>query len=123
MLYEVITLIDATLGTVFVWLFAHMALHLGEGGIGSFMNADWVRERNFIQQLGKSTELRAKNLLRIIVYVYTLLSLSVIWRISPSIDNAWTSLMDVITSYSIHYTKLYDRCRASSAPATVRSRF
>ena len=92
-------LIDATLGTVFIWLFAHMALHLGEGGVASFINAEWVRERNFIQQLGKQTEMRIKTLLRIIVYVYTLLSLAVIWKIYPSIDNAWGSIMSISFSY------------------------
>lgn len=92
-------LIDATLGTVFIMLFAHMALHLGEGGIGSFLNAEWVRERNFIQQLGKLTESRIKTFLRFIVYIYTLLSLAVIWKIAPSIDNAWQSFMSISFSY------------------------
>ncbi|PLX75158.1 MAG: hypothetical protein C0614_11260 [Desulfuromonas sp.] len=92
-------LVDASLGTVFVWLFAHMARHLGEGGITSLMRVPWVHDRRLIRQLGALTERRAKGLLCLVVYLYAFLSLLVIWGFFPNIQAAWQSLMAMTFSF------------------------
>ncbi len=89
------SLVDAALGTVFLALFAHMALHLAEGGVTTIMRLDWVRERRLVQQLGVQAEKRLKTLVRLVIFSYTFLFLLVIWNVYGSVAEAWKQLMSI----------------------------
>jgi len=88
-------LVEASLGTVFLILFAHMALHLAEGGVNTIMQLDWVRERHLVQQLGAQAEQRLNTLVRLVIFSYTFLFLLVIWNLFGSVAEAWTRLMNI----------------------------
>ncbi|MDT8441793.1 MAG: mechanosensitive ion channel [Desulfuromonadales bacterium] len=92
-------LIDAALGTVFIGLFARMALHLGEGAVSTLWRTGWMRQRLLIRQLGPQAERRLKGLLRLVIYAYTLIGLLVVWRLFPDGRTAWESLMGVSFRY------------------------
>ena len=87
------SLIDAALGTVFVVLFAHMALHLAEGGINTIMHSDRIRDRRLVQQLGVQAEKRLKTLVRVVIFSYSFLFLLVTWNVYDSVAETWNRLM------------------------------
>lgn len=88
-------LVEASLGTVFLVLFARMALHLSEGGVNTIMQLNWVRERRLVQQLGVQAEQRLKALVRLVIFSYTFLLLLVIWNLFGSVAEAWPRLMSL----------------------------
>ena len=88
-------LVEASLSTVFLGLFAHMALHLAEGGVTTFMQLDRVSQRQLVRQLGTHAERRLKTLVRLVIFSYTFLFLLVIWNLYGSVTEAWKRLMSI----------------------------
>lgn len=85
-------LVDAFLGSTFVFLFARMALHLGDGAISALLDNEGVRSRLFIQRLGPRAGARLSQLMRVVVTAYATLYLLVQWRIYPTPGDAWDGI-------------------------------
>jgi small-conductance mechanosensitive channel len=86
-------LVNAFLGSTFIYLFARMALYLGSGGIETLLRTEAVRNLRFIQRLGPATAARLNLLLRIIVIGYAVLYLLVHWQFYHTPGEAWTGVM------------------------------
>jgi small-conductance mechanosensitive channel len=86
-------LVNAVLGSTFVYLFARMALHLGSGALETLLRVEAVRSQRFFQRLGPSTGPRLNMLLRIIVIAYAVLYLLVHWQFYPTPGEAWSGVM------------------------------
>jgi len=86
-------LVNAFLGSTFVYLFARMALHLGSGGLEALLRIEEVRSQRFFQRLGPSTGPRLNMLLRIIVSGYAVLYLLVNWQFYHTPGEAWSGVM------------------------------
>ena len=87
-------LVDAALGTVFVLLVAQMALHLGNGGIIEILKTDWIKSRVFVKRLGRHTERRLKEILKIFIIGYTTVYLLYVWNLFPSLSDAWATVLE-----------------------------
>ncbi len=86
-------LVNALLGTTFIYLFARMALHLGKGAIATLLETEAVSKRRLMRRLGPETGPRLNTLLHVIVIAYALLYLLARWRIYASPDKAWDGIM------------------------------
>lgn len=85
-------LVNVFLGTAFVYLFARMAVHLGDGGIEALFASEAVRERRFVQHLGAGIVPRLKILWHVIVGSYATLYLLARWELYPTASDAWKGL-------------------------------
>ncbi|PLX77245.1 MAG: hypothetical protein C0615_05685 [Desulfuromonas sp.] len=92
-------LLDATIGTVFVVLFAMMALRIAEGAIELFFHSHLVSNARFVKNLGPHAAVRFTRLSRIGILIVALLSLLEVWGLFDSISAAWQSLLSL--EYSI----------------------
>ncbi len=86
-------LVNAFLGSTFVFLFARMALHLGSGGIALLLEREEVRSLRFVQRLGPSSGPRLTVLLRIIIITYAILYLLVHWHVYQTPGEAWAGIL------------------------------
>ena len=87
-------LIDATLSTFILLVLLKMGLRLCNGGVEAFINADWIKDRHFMQVLGpEEGTSKLQTLLRIIILVNAGLYMTVIWMIFDSVNQARDVLM------------------------------
>jgi len=86
-------LVEASIETVFAYLFLLMALKLGFGVIDFLLSLQWFRSRKFIRQHGAQLAQRLKKVLRLAGSVYVLFFLSEVWGVFDTVADAWTSLL------------------------------
>ncbi|PLX97974.1 MAG: hypothetical protein C0623_14160 [Desulfuromonas sp.] len=92
-------LIESSIGTVFVMIFALMAMRIAEGGIEYFFQSDIVTDSRFVKNLGSRVSGRFSRIARIVITVITLLYLLEIWGLYENVNAAWVSL--IALEYSI----------------------
>jgi small-conductance mechanosensitive channel len=85
-------LVNALLGTTFIYLFARMALHLGKGAIATLLEVETVSKHRFVRRLGPKTGPRLNVLLHIVIITYALLFLLVRWRLYITPTDAWNGI-------------------------------
>lgn len=88
-------LVEAFLGSTFVFLFARMALYLGEGAIGELLGMEAIGNRRIVRRLGPETGPRLNMLLHVIILSYACLYLLVQWRVYLTPGDAWEGLRAV----------------------------
>ena len=96
-------LILSTLSTFIFLLIIRIALHVVCGGVESFIQLEWVRNRAFMQVLGLQQATRKlQSLSKIIILVNGTLVLLVIWRIFDHSQDA----VDAIMGYEFTFGEL-----------------
>ncbi len=86
-------LIESSVKTVFLGLFAAMAIRLGRGGIEFLLTHPAVRQRRFFRRYGTELMHRLKEVFQIFVVGYATLYLLEVWGIYDSIGQAWSELL------------------------------
>ena len=87
-----IFLVEAFLGSTFVFLFSSMALHLGAGGIDALLSTEAIGKRRIVRRLGPQTGARLSLLMHVIIIAYACLYLLVQWRVYLSPGDAWDGI-------------------------------
>ncbi len=90
-------LLESSNNTVFLGLFAAMAVRLGWGALDYIFGQPFFRRESFFNQFGGELVDQLKKLLRLFVGAYTLLYLLVIWGwgFFDTPREAWTTLMQL----------------------------
>jgi potassium-dependent mechanosensitive channel len=88
-------LIESSLKTVFLGLFAFMAIKLGQGAIDFVLDQDFFRRWRFFRRFGKELTARLKNVFLALVVVFTSLYLLEAWYIYDSMAEAWSKLLSL----------------------------
>ena len=88
-------LIDASIKSVFVGIFAVMVVHLGQGGIDFFREHPLLQKRAFVQQFGVEVAKRLKALLAVLVWGAALYHFLAVWGFYDSFAQAWGDLTGV----------------------------
>lgn len=86
-------LVESSVQTVFLGLFAAMAIRLGQGGIAFLFNLAAVRRQRFFHTFGDELIRRLKGLLKFLVIAYALVLLLEVWGIYDTLGQAWTAIM------------------------------
>ncbi len=86
-------LLESSVLTVFVLLFASMGIRLGEGGVAFIAGKIHFPPRSFLDSIKEQTVARIKLLVRIIPAAYAGLFLLKMWLGSSSIGVIWQSIM------------------------------
>lgn len=86
-------LVESSVQTVFLGLFAAMAVRLGQGGIGFVFNLAAVRRQRFFYTFGDELIRRLKGLLKFLVVLYALVFLLEVWGIYDTLGQAWSGLL------------------------------
>jgi potassium-dependent mechanosensitive channel len=88
-------LIESSLKTVFLGLFAFMAIKLGQGAIDFVLDQNFFRRWRFFRRFGKELTARLKNIFLALVVVFTSLYLLEAWYIYDSMAEAWSKLLSL----------------------------
>ncbi|BCR05612.1 hypothetical protein DESUT3_26810 [Desulfuromonas versatilis] len=88
-------LIEASVQTVFLGLFAAMAIRLGLGGIEFFWRQDFIKAIPFLHRFGHELEKRLKGVLKILVIGYALLQTLAVWGFYDTAAQAWSNLLEM----------------------------
>ena len=86
-------LIDSSISTVFLALFAAMAIRLGQGGIDFLLDLPFFGRWNFFRNFAEELTGRLKNLFQILVLAYTALYLLEVWNLYDTVGQAWSDLL------------------------------
>jgi small-conductance mechanosensitive channel len=87
-------LVHATLYTFIFLIIIRIALRLADGGIESFMQLDWMRNRSFMQVLGLEEATRKlQRLVKIIILINAALVFLVIWKVFDHFQDASDTIM------------------------------
>ena len=86
-------LLESSVLTVFVLLFASMGIRLGEGGVAFIAGKIHFPPRSFLDSIKEQIVARIKLLVRIIPVAYAGLFLLKMWLGSSSIGTIWNSIM------------------------------
>jgi potassium efflux system protein len=87
-------IMESSLETVFLGLFAAMVVRLGQGGIDFLLDRDFFQTWRFFRRFGDELIYRLKKLFQIIVTIYTILYLLEIWKVFDSVGQAWSTILD-----------------------------
>jgi len=90
-------LMQATFETGMLFMFAHMILRLGCGGVSFILHYTPLSEHKFFKRYSRELTLRIAKVLRAVVVIYSVFYLLPLWRLYASSYEAWTS----ISSYSV----------------------
>lgn len=90
-------LLQATFETGMVFLFAHMILRLGSGGISFVLQQTPLSQWKFAKRFAKELAQRLTRTLQILVVVYSIFYLLPLWRLFASSREAW----EIIHGYSL----------------------
>lgn len=85
-------LIDASIKSVFVGIFAVMAIRLAQGTIDFFLGLPAVLRRTFVLRFGSELGRRLKSLIKSIIASVAFYNLLIVWGFYHSYGQAWTSL-------------------------------
>lgn len=88
-------LFESSINSVFLGLFAAMAIRLGRGGIDYLMSLALLRGRRFFRRHGIEFADRLKMAFQVFVVAYALLYLLEVWGIYDTVGQAWTDLLDL----------------------------
>lgn len=86
-------LVESSVQTVFLGLFAAMAVRLGRGGIAFVFNLGAVRRQRFFHTFGDELIRRLKALFRFLVIVYALVFLLEVWGVYDTLGQAWSAIL------------------------------
>jgi small-conductance mechanosensitive channel len=86
-------LFESSINTVFLGLFAAMAIRLGRGGIDYLISLEMLRGRRFFRRHGSEFGERLKWAFQVFVVNYSLLYLLEVWGIYDTVGQAWTDLL------------------------------
>jgi potassium-dependent mechanosensitive channel len=86
------TLLDASIKSVFIGIFALMTIRLGAGGIDFLLAQPLLQQRPFIQQYGDELGGRLKNILVVLVWVGALLNILFVLGVYDSFGHAMEEL-------------------------------
>jgi potassium efflux system protein len=93
-------LLFASISTVSFFIVLRIALHIISGGIETFMQLQWIRNRKFMQVLGlEAAKRKLQTLAKIIIMFNAFLAVMVIWNI---FDNA-TDAFDTFLGYEYNF--------------------
>ncbi len=88
-------MVDSSIKTAFLGLFAWMTMHLNRGIIHYLLKFPFLRQRLFVIRFGEELQAHLLNVLRIAIFVYAALYLVVIWGIFPDTGQAWHSFLQL----------------------------
>ncbi|MDO3378170.1 mechanosensitive ion channel domain-containing protein [Geoalkalibacter halelectricus] len=98
-------LIDASIKSVFVGIFAVMTVRLGQGGIDFFLEHPLALRRTFVTRFGAEVGQRLKTLLAVLVGAGAFYHFLAVWGIYDSFGQAWDHLTGVgLTLGQVHLT-------------------
>ena len=84
----------ASISTVSFFIFLRISLHLISGGIETFMQVEWVRNRKFMQTLGlEAATSKLQTLAKIIIMFNAFLVIMVIWNIFDTPVEAFDTIL------------------------------
>ncbi len=87
-------LIESSVETVFLGLFATMVIRLGRGAIEFVLTRKILQEKDFFRRYGSQLESRLERIFEIFTMGYAALYLLVVWRIFDSVAEAWKFLLE-----------------------------
>lgn len=85
-------LIDASIKSVFVGIFAMMAIRLSQGAIDFILDQPAVLRRTFVLRFGDELGRRLKTLIKSLFAAGAFFNLLIVWGVYHSYGQAWTSL-------------------------------
>lgn len=85
-------IIESSIESVFLGLFALMAVRLGRGGIEFLFDRELLRRYSFFRQFGAELASRLKRLFRVMVALYAVLVLLSVWGVYDTVGQAWDGL-------------------------------
>jgi potassium-dependent mechanosensitive channel len=88
-------LIESSVETVFLGLFAAMIVRLGRGGIEYVLSQKFFRQYHFFSRFGDELATRLKAIFQLFVRLYAALFLLQVWRIYDTVGQAWESLLEL----------------------------
>lgn len=86
-------LVESSVQTVFLGLFAAMAVRLGQGGIAFVFNLGAVRRQRFFHTFGDELIRRLKGLFQFLVVLYALVFLLEVWGVYDTLGQAWSAIL------------------------------
>ncbi|MHB1399180.1 MAG: mechanosensitive ion channel family protein [Trichloromonadaceae bacterium] len=86
-------LVESSVQTVFLALFAAMAVRLSQGGIAFVFNLAVVRRQRFFHTFGDELIRRLKGLLKFLVVLYALVFLLEVWGFYDTLGQAWAAIL------------------------------
>ncbi len=86
-------LIESSLNSVFLCLFAAMAVRLGQGGIDFLLDREFFRAWSFFRRFGDELTFRLKRIFQLLVAVYAFLYLLQIWGLYDSVWQGWEKIL------------------------------
>ncbi len=92
-------LIESSIKTVFLGLFAAMVVKLGQGGIAFLLDQQFLRRWRFFRRFGNELTTRLSNLFLTLVVAYSILYLTEIWYIYDSVADALAKLLRLGFTY------------------------
>ncbi len=88
-------LVDASIKSVFIGIFAMMAVRLGEGGVDFLLDQPLLRRRVFVQRFGRELGNRLKRIFVFLVWVGAFYNFLAVWGVYDSFVQAWGDLTSV----------------------------
>lgn len=86
-------LVESSVKTVFLGLFAAMAVRLGQGGIAFVFNLAAVRRQRFFHTFGNELIRRLKGVFQLLVILYALVFLLEVWGVYDTLGQAWSAIL------------------------------
>jgi potassium-dependent mechanosensitive channel len=98
-------LIDASIRSVFIGIFAKMTVHLGQGVIDYLFSHPFINERAFVQQFGGELSRRLKAIFKVAVWAGALFQIMIVMGIYNNFAQAWDDLTSLGVSVGqVHFT-------------------
>ncbi|HXV21747.1 MAG TPA: mechanosensitive ion channel domain-containing protein [Desulfuromonadales bacterium] len=88
-------LIESSLKTVILGLFAFMTVKLGQGAIDFILDQQFFRRWRFFRRFGSELTTRLKNVFLALIVAFTSLYLLEAWYIFDSLAEAWSKLLSL----------------------------
>jgi len=86
-------LIESSIKTVFLGLFAVMTIKLGQGSIDFALDQPFFRRWRFFRRFGNDLTSRLKDMFLILIIILTSLYLLKVWNLYDSMAEAWSNLL------------------------------
>ncbi len=88
-------LIESSIKSVFLGLFAAMALRLGRGGIDFLLGQEILNRYRFFRRHGGEVAVRLKRVFQFLVIVYACFYVTEVWGFFDTLGQAWDALMSL----------------------------
>ena len=93
-------LIESSLKTVILGLFAFMAVKLGQGAIDFVLDQEFFRRWRFFRRFGSELTTRLKNVFLVLMVAFASLYLLEAWYIFDSMAEAWSKLLSLSLTFA-----------------------